>query len=368
MVRLLAALIVWTLALPAWAAPPDSSPWRYSPPDATALVGIQWGHLRKTLSDALLRSELEDFGLPSAAAQELLKSVDGIYLSAGAADPAKGRKDAPLLITLKGRFNLGDLRAMALSAKLTVRPYRFAEILIPAGAGPQDMVIALVNAETVLLADPRDLRHALDQSGAGATARADNPLFEQADRMMDAYDAWAVAYLNPGPGAALGDAEGLAGGVVWEDGLQAKLRLSTPGAPAAAQLASTLTERFRRAGSTAGRKRAGAVNVWSLMQVTPDQKDVVITLDLDAQQFSHSGEQLQTVLTSLMPTPGSAPPAPAVRAQAVPVAAPGIATASTPLAAKPAPAAESAPKEARPPQVIRIYGLEEGTREIRLPE
>ncbi|HTS78677.1 MAG TPA: hypothetical protein VMG40_20870 [Bryobacteraceae bacterium] len=305
------------VALLPCAAESNPSWWRLAPTDATAIVGIEWQSLKDTPFGAPVADELgTSIGVP-----ELPCLTDAAEILI--ASP-------PMLALLSGKFDAATLRTQAI--KLGMRPANYHGVdLWIATSGKSTLSIAELSDRLVLAGDRSTLMAAIDRS-LGEHRRY-SPLLERAARYQEA-DLFVVADKLPDPLASIfvpidGTTRGFDGYVSLATGLSLEASIDAGSADNAAAIAESVRQSIPSLPDSA-----------QSLQVKVDASNVSLSLELDQTQFTAG---LRTA------------PARAVAPQpAVP----------QPAAATPKPAQEPAPSG---PQVIRIYGLDGGPREIVLP-
>jgi hypothetical protein len=293
---------------------PSSHPswWRYASPDATALVGIQWEHLRTSPFADAISGELsgdDGLGFPDL---DCLKQARQIVISSPA-----------LLAMAAGNFPAATLREQAMRKGLKRALYHDIEIWVT--PGKETLSVARMGDQLVLLGLLRNLQDAIDRSLLEDTSRVSSPLLARAAHYSQD-DLWVVAARLPDPLAGLfipidAEAKGFEGGVSLDGGLKLKAAFTTPSEEAADQLVETLK----------GMLVSMPLGTRGI-ELRIDQNNVTLSMAVTEQQLAAG---LKT----------SAP----VVAKAAPTSEP-----------KPEPVAPKPP----PPQVIRIYGLDDGPREI----
>jgi len=297
-----------TLLLAAALLHAESHPswWTYAEPEATALVGIHWETLRDSPFAPAVGAALADF--PSLP---LLWESRQILLSS-----------PPALAILSGSFPVEALRKQALGKGLKPANYRGIELFL--AAGPDTLSLAQLTEQLLLLGSRKTLERAIDR-GLAETGRRYSPLLARAARLAPDYDLWVVASQLPDELASQFvpleiEAGGFDGGVALRDGLQmgASLDAGSPGRAAA------LAEDLRR-----------KIPSWPAVargtEVKAEAASVLLTLEVTREQ-----------LAAALKSPQEPQPAAAESKKMQEPAPPG-------------------------PQVIRIFGLDEGPREIVLP-
>ncbi|MBZ5674143.1 MAG: hypothetical protein LAP61_07840 [Acidobacteriia bacterium] len=294
--------------------------WRYASPEATALVGIQWDHLRSSPFAAAISGELsgdDGLGFPDL---DCLKDTRIVISS-----PA-------LLAMAAGNFPPATFREEATRKGLKRALYRDVEIWVT--PGKQTLSVARISDQLLLLARLKNLQDAIDRSLTEETNRKFSPLLARAAHYSQD-DLWVVAASLPDPLAGLfipvdADAEGFEGGVSLEGGLKLKAAFTTSSEEAADQLVETLKGMLVSMPlATRG------------IEIGIDQNHVTLSMAVTEQQLAAGLKTSAPVVAKAGPQP---------KPQAEPKPEPVTAA---PVVAKPA-----------APQVIRIYGLDEGTREI----
>jgi len=352
--------------------------WNFTPPDSTALVGIQWETVRPSDFGDAVSTEL--FGAGSVGLPELPLLLETRQMLVSGPD---------LLAIASGSFPSAAFRAQASALKFKRAMYRDTELWIASDRASLSM--AHVSDALVLVGSRKTLQDAIDRSLL-ETGRQYSPLLSRAARIAPGKDLWIVADALPDALASRfvpldASAANFEGSVAIGNGLSLDARFERDSKQSASESADVLK---------------AAVHSLPLilrsLEVSTESNTVFLTLQVDRTQMdatlrrADSGSDApdipaqpaepqpnnaqpmngavnpgpkavehpaQSVAGSVAPTPGAAP----VAAAATPrPAAPAPAT--TPVAsAVPAPAAEKRPAV---PQVIRIYGLDEGVREILL--
>jgi len=281
---------------PAW--------WRYASPEATALVGIQWEHVRSSPFAAAISGELSGEGSLGFPDLDCVKDARQILISSPV-----------ILAAASGTFPAATVREQAIRKGLKPKLYREIEIWVTPGR--DTLSIARISDQLILLGTVKNLLDAIDQSLLEDANRAYSPLLARAARYAQD-DLWVVAASLPDDLAGRfvpidAEAEGFEGFVSLEGGLRLGAALSAASEKAAAQLVETLKQTI-----------LSLPPVARGIDVAIDQKSVTLALAVSEKQL----------LAGLRATTPAEPPPP-------------------PPPVKPA-----------EPQVIRILGLDDGPREI----
>jgi hypothetical protein len=301
----------------------DSHPswWNLASPDSTALVGIQWENLQQSAFAEAIGAELSNAGSLGFPDVACLRDARLIIISS-----------PPLLAVASGAFPAASVRTQAGSKGLKPAAYRGVDLWI--SRAKTEMSLARLNDQLLLMGSRKTLEDAIDRSLA-ETERRNSPLLARAARFAQAWDLWVVASQLPDPLASLfvpldADADWFEGGVSLRSGLEVSAVLRAASEEAAQAEAESLRQAI-----------PGFPAVARGLQVDVASEAVLLSLDVSQEEFSaglrHAEQPPQT-------PPAQPPPAPLA----------------------PVPPEVPAPKPAGP-QMIRIFGLDDGPREIVLP-
>ena len=232
--------------------------------------------------------------------------------------------------------------------------YQSVEILERTEADGATITLALVSAQTVLVGDAPSVRAALDHYFAADPGQASNPLFSRAAELAAKSDLWIVAKASPSDfsdnggdqAKFLNDIEAIEAGVSLADGLGVELNLGTKSAESATTLAGGL--QFMLGMMTADKNASqGLPDLTKKLYISTDGPLVHIVLSLDAQDVQAA---LKSVGPDMLPDFGGS--------------SDKEAEVQTAMDAAPNPLEEKIPAAPVERGTIRIYGLEEGVREI----
>jgi hypothetical protein len=312
--RFLLAFMAAGLALaeshPSW--------WGLASPDATALVGIRWETLKGSVFADPLSSEFHsslafpDLPILSDARQILISSPSTLAI-------------------FTGTFPSATLRTQAGSHGLKMAAYKGIDLWISPG---KTLSIAQVSEQILLIGARRSLEAAIDRNQAETgTTRRYSPLLARAARFAQS-DLWVVSARLPDPLANLfvpldAESRGFEGGVSLRDGVQLEATLDSGSEDAAAVTAENLRQSI-----------PDLPEVARGLKVVAEADHVLLTLEIPRAQLNAS---LRIPEEPVKPTELK-------QVQAVKQTQP-----------------EPAPPIPAGPQVIRIFGLDEGPREIVLP-
>ena len=289
---------------PAW--------WRYASPEATALVGIQWEHLWSSPFGGAISGELsgaDGLGFPDL---DCLKRARQIVIS------------SPVLLAMAtGDFTEATVREQAIGKGLKRAVYHDVEIWVT--PGKETLSIARMSDQLVLLAKLKNLQYAIDRSLLEEAKRGFSPLLAKAARYSQD-DLWVVANSLPDVLAERfipinAEAEGFEGGVSFQGGLNLKAVFATSSEEAANHLVGAMKETLVSLPlATRG------------IELRIDQTNVTLSMAVSEAQLAAGLKQSEPAVAN---------------------ATAKVEPKMEPVTAKPA-----------GPQVIRIYGLDEGPRAI----
>ena len=312
--------------------------WSYSSPDATALVGIRWDNLRDSPFAAAIQVELSSAGPLAFPDLASLRQAKQIVISS-----------PELLAAATGNFTSSVVREQAQKAGLRRAVYRGVTLWVPEKAAA--LGVAQISEQIILVGARKTLLAAIDQSMLEKD-RQYSALLPRAARFSQTGDLWVVAVSLPDPLASLFvpldvNATDFSGQVSMKGGLAVEAQFQAASSSEAASVAAAL---HARSSSFPPIARG--------LETTSEQNTVLIQLEASEEELRaalhpEAARAPVATATAMAPVqiasaPGPTPPAPATSI------APSI-------VAAPMPAPE--PKHTEP-QVIRIIGLEGGTREI----
>lgn len=293
--------------------------WTLTSPEATALVGIHWDNLRESVFAEPISAELASTGSLGFPDVPCLKDAKQILISSPA-----------LLAIATGSFDPATLRTQATAAHMKPASYKNVALWISPGKTLSVAELSSPSGDQLLLIGLRKtLEAAIDRyedrfeekadQGPAGTDRHYSPLLARG-ALFQSKDLWVVANQLPDPLASLfvpieAETRNFEGSVSVRGGLH---------------LEATLDAGTDDAAETIGETLRGSIPTLPAiahdLQVTVEAQRVQLTLEVNQQQLV-SGLR-QTVA--------------------------------------PKPVEAEAPKPAGP-QIIHIFGLDEGPREIVLP-
>jgi hypothetical protein len=295
---------------PAW--------WTYASPDATAVIGVRWEALRRSPFGAAVESEVfskEGLGIP---ALKCLTQSREMLISA-----------PPLVVVSPGPCRPAELREQARALGMRAAIYKGATIWTESGRTPLN--VTLLGEQLLVVSDRRTIEEIVEREigraedkerAAEGADRRYSPLLARAARYA-ADDVWVVASALPDPLAGRFvplevAARGFEGGVSLAQGLRLQASVDAGSDGAAQKTAENVHAELALLPAIARGITIEAQSGW-----------VLLSLEVSAEQLAASLR------------PGAAPRTPAAAVAL-----------STP---------ERPPDQ---PQVIRIFGLDGGTREI----
>jgi hypothetical protein len=330
---------LFLVALTATLAIAQSAPnwWAYASPEATALVGIQWSHLRHSPFAAAIEAEILPSGALGFPNLDCLRQAEEIVISSPALVAAEAGSFPPE--TVQDQAQRQGMRGLV---------YRGVQLWLPPEA--DTLGVAQISEQLVLVGAQKNLQTAVD-GGLAETGRANSPLLARAARFSQTGDLWVAAVKLPDPLASLfvpldADASDFLGQVSVRNGLAMEASFDAGSEKAAAEFARDLRE---RAPSFPAFARG--------LEAVTDRRRVTIALQVGSE------DPLAVLHSTPVPAPARLPAASGVIEAAV--APEGSAGPSQP----PNPVTfEITHVEASQPRIIFIFNLEEGTREIEITQ
>lgn len=377
--------------------------WELTPPDAKFLIGIDVRSLRSSsLADAMtaqMRSQMQSqMQLPMAMLHipgaELLDDIDSVFIAATGdmATPARatgGKVDSTVtpdpatkspaaknsaaksnpafLVAVSGTFPDEHLRPL-----LTGPHPSYKGINVYRGTGANSFSIAVLDEHTVLFGDEKSIYRAIDRKSVGA--KPVGPLFAHARELAAANEIWMLARDESGnlrkatgPGAEFAsEFQGLDLGLALREGFNMDVSLETKteaGAQAMSQLFSSQMQ------IAVGQKMDAqmAQEFWKKVKVGAEGNRIRVQIALTKEELAANIRMMQEQQASGVgphfakrpaPETDSASPASAT----VVISQPAVSQKSVSQPALVAKQPVAPPK----PRVIKIYGLDDGVREVNL--
>ncbi len=339
--------------------------WELAPPDAKILLGVDVRGLRNSsLSDSITPQMRAQMQAPMAMLHvpraELLDDIDSVFLASTAslssasksvapADPPKagaaGAKASPaFVLVITGTFPDEHLRPLLKGAHPS-----YKGINVYRGTGADPTSVAVLDEHTILMGDDKSIYRAIDRKTTGV--KAQGPLLARARELAGANEIWIVARDSSGalqkatgPAAMFAsEIEGLDLGLAVRDGFNMDISLATKSEAGAEALAQLLATQMQSAVNAKldGQK---AQDFWRKVKMGAVGKSMQV-------QISMTKEELQENIRLAQEQRASQP---ALQVAGGPSARPAI---------MPAP-----PPKPSGPRVVKIYGLDDGVRELRLDQ
>lgn len=234
----------------------DPSAVRMLAPNSSFVFGLQWRRALNTTVGEQLKKQFTSgpSGMPAipglAGLQKaLVEDVDALYL-ASSRDLSTVGKDTPMLAVVKGRFGSENIKGL-LQGKTEI--YRRVALITPDGVKPPTTRVALLDENTLLFGDRREMMAALDRLAAPPAKPAASRLIERAFALAARHDLWLIADLPPGarakppasaaqtPGEQMfSHVSGLELGLTFSAGFDLQASLRTRSAQDTQQIASTI--------------------------------------------------------------------------------------------------------------------------------
>jgi hypothetical protein len=331
---LLLAALTATLAIaeshPSW--------WAYVSPEATTLIGMRWNNLRHSPLAAAIEAQISPSGALGFPDLDCLRQAGEIIVSSPA-----------LLAAEAGSFPPATVDDQAQRQALRRLVYREVTLWLPQQV--EKLGVAQISEQLVLVGARKTLETAVDR-GLSETGLHYSPLLRRAEPFSQTGDLWVVAEKLPDPLAGLFvplDADGseFLGQVSVRDGLAMEASFDAGSEQAAAEFARELS-----------RKALSFSPVARGLEATAHQRRVSIALRVSSADL----------MAALHPAPAHPPASAAVMEQGFAGPQPPEASELTAAPAQPPDPVrfEITYVEDSQPQIIRIFNLDEGTREIEM--
>jgi hypothetical protein len=340
-------LAAWLLLVaPAVAsAQTDPALWRFIQPNAKAIISIDWKHVRQSHIGTMLREKWVDTN-STIPGVEFLNDVDRFLISSGGQNADDETSEPPVLIVVRGHFDLPRVRKLLVTHGAKAQAFNSVQVYRPQGKNSKDMAFVLLDAQTILIGDARSVFAAVDRNALPPSPTDSVPVLARAAAMDASYEVWALITT---PGALANDrlmgllsggevgsnALGYDVGFSFKNGLSADASVLFESDSAAKRLASELGKMMKMAIKDKMGEPA-MLDLEKKLKITAEGKLVKIAMRVTPQELEKNAQIYAAT---------HKPPAPALaEIRAVAKTAPEL------------------PKPER--RVIRIEGLDEGTREI----
>jgi len=353
----LACVLTCLVAAACWSASGSVSLpsfWRYAHPEAKALVGIEWRNIVNSPFGEQMRRQIKEAGVEAAGGLEILDSIDRVFLSTPGNKTGRPNEQPPGVIAVQGRFDLARLREMAKAHGASGKPYKSVELLTLSKDRGTNLVMALVNSQTIVLGDLASVRAAIDQRAAADPGLASSELYRRAVELAETNDLWVVARTRlteltnqqMAQSPLLNAVESVEAGLSFRDGMGVQVNLGTNSDEAARHLAAGLQMLLALTGSWQ-QERPEAAAIMRKLRIQPEGSRVQMAIHIDQKEMENGLRELRA---SWKAEPGGNVD---VRAavqggESISPSGPEMASVNKPPRKK----------------VIRIYGLEEGPREV----
>jgi hypothetical protein len=330
----------------------DPALWRFVYPDAKALISVDWARIRQSPAGAMIREKwLTADTVAGIPGTELLNDIDRILISSPGPNSPDDSAESPILVAIRGHFDAARVRQVFTRLGAKPQSYNSFQVYRPRGkVDSQETAWVLFDGETILYGDAPSVFAALDRNQFVPVAPQSSPvpgsLIARADEMQANYEVWAImdateilssdriaALFRGGEWAT--EAQGFEAGVNLRAGLAADITVRFSSEDTAKRITAELT----RLVSMAARDKSSGAEVRDIarkLKFTLDGSATKISVRLTEQELEKTAEAFAEGYKAAAQLAGNTQPVTA------------------------APAKPPSPN----PGVIRIEGLDEGTREI----
>jgi hypothetical protein len=350
---------------------------RFVYPNAKALIGIDWGRIRQSPAGAMIREKW--LGTSAATAIpgiELLNDIDRVLISSPGKDSPGDSAESRILVAIQGHFDAARVRHV-FTRLGKAQSYNSFQVFRPQvrnrGADPpgndaaegndvKDTAWVLFDADTILYGDAPSVFAALERNPLAQAPPApapDGSITARQAKMDASYDLWAIldatemdateipsadqiaALFRGGEWAS--EARGFEAGVNFRSGLAADISVRFSSDATARRVIAELTRVMNIVAkdNSSGKQLQ---NIAKKLKFNVDGSSIRMGLRLTQQELEQSAEAFAASHRASPELAGSSP-------------------GKTGAVANPAPALNTTPAAVKP-AMIRIEGLDEGTREI----
>jgi len=326
----------------------DAGLWRFVHPNAKALIGIDVQRIRTSKVFSEMSSQFNSLPLPLGMpmqwpGMDLARSVDRVVLSSPGKSAGDPNEEPPLLIAISGRFEPGKLRSMFLKAGAKQQVFDSVTIYRLQDKASSEFGFVVFNSQTLLIGDAKSLYTVIERVEKGNAAPPS--IVERARDMDVSYDFWAILLTPPSAMASerfaamdmAGKLNGFQAGIAVRDGLAIDVNLNAISEAAAKDMMAELSKLLKLASKDRENHPEWA-GLDKKAKLTVEHSDVHFAFRLNAAEVARLAKTMEEASAKR-------------KTNASQAAASMHATMAQPL-----------PKP--PKQVIRIEGLDGGTREI----
>ncbi len=314
--------------------------WRFAHPDAKSLIGLEVGRLRRSEVGRSFEKTWLQSGARHLPGLELLDQVDQVFVSSPGCVNADDAAEPPVLVMIRGRFDPAKVRQLLREHGAKPQMFDGINVFRPQGKAAKEFGFAVLDAGTILAGDAQSIFSSIERMRLPAEG-AYSAIAARAETFKSDYDFWVVMTepsaltsqrLPFGELAETGLMQGVSGielGVSLREGLMLTGSLLM----ASDHDARAVKDEFSKLLKLAAKDQATKPDLAQLAKK--------LKLDVDGSAVKFSLRMAKPDLeASLRKLQAGHKPTESVLVESTPV-----------LPAK--------------PQLIRIEGLDEGTREIK---
>lgn len=188
-------------ASPQTAEPNAAQPlWAFAHTNPKTLIGMDVRRIRESpFLQALEKQWLTKLSKPVPGI-ELLDKIERILISSPGSNNAGSPEEPPILVAVRGQFDL--MRVSQILRERGVKSQTFDSVVIyrPEGRINKEFAIAVIDAQTILAGDVQSIFSSIERLRLPPRESTD-PLLGRAQDLDVKYDFWAL--MSPGDGLAL---------------------------------------------------------------------------------------------------------------------------------------------------------------------
>lgn len=171
----------------------DPALLRFVHPDAKALISIDWKRLRQSHLGTMIRQKWVDGDqggvIPGA---EFVDDIDRLLISSPGRNPRNvSTEEAPMLIVVSGHFDLAKVHSALDAHDVKAQMFNNVQVYRPQGKTGKEMAFVLLDAQTIVIGDPPSIFASLEHN-VFPTTTGSNSLLTRAAQLDGNYDAWAL--------------------------------------------------------------------------------------------------------------------------------------------------------------------------------
>lgn len=331
----LALILLGTSALAAAAAPPitaDDNRWQYIYPNASVVMGMDWQSIANSDFAQTLQQQFAGYKKTVGGDASFIERFDSAIMSGPTSTGNPSMRKG--VIAMRGKFDLAKLKSAIRAQSGQMQLYNGIEVYTA-----KNMSVAIVSPDMWVAGDASSVMTAL----RNRERNTNGEMLAKAQQLATTSHAWLVA-ASDGSDMKLPGVKTMSASLTVHHNAELAMHLDTDTSQRATSLANVVN-------GMAGMQTPGLP-----IQVQADQKRVNVTASITPEQIKQQMTNIAGLALSRLSGMQSGDKAALARAKAL--TGTPAAPASIPVSVAPTPAPNSEKN------VIKIYGMEGGTKEI----